>query len=286
MVVLLWAATAKSQSAFVYFDFNKSVITPRSMAVLDSLTDSLDLLDRVELHGHCDSIGSGSYNDQLARKRVDAVMQYLLKNGWEKSDILLARGHGENQPASDNHTPENRSLNRRVEIKILQARRTEAAPVRTTATKQTLSGGSNGTADYSRTLQQQLNDSAQKEGSNIVLKNLNFEGGRHFFLPESEPILTELLDAMINNPRLVIRVEGHICCEEYSGDGLDIDYNLKNLSLTRAKAVRDYLVKNGISPDRVSFKGLAHTMPIYPYPEKNEDERIANRRVEIKIIRK
>lgn len=285
-MLLFWAALAHSQSVYVYFDFNKSEITPRSRAILDSLTDSLDLLDRVELHGHCDSIGSSSYNEQLAKKRVNAVTQYLLNNGWEKQDILLAKGHGENQPFTNNQTPENRGLNRRVEIRIQRGIKTAPAPARVANNTKTTGAKNTEKQTNIPNLKQELNDTARKAGSNIVLRNLNFEGGRHIFLPESQPILEELLDAMIANPRLVIQVEGHICCEVTNGDGFDIDYSLRNLSYTRAKAVRDYLIQNGISPDRVTYKGLGHSMPIYPYPEKTEEERIANRRVEIKIIRK
>ena len=43
---------------------------------------------------------------------------------------------------------------------------------------------------------------------------------------------------------------------------------------------------NSFSTVRVSYKGFGHTTPIYPWPEKTEDEKMKNRRVEIKIISK
>jgi outer membrane protein OmpA-like peptidoglycan-associated protein len=57
--------------------------------------------------------------------------------------------------------------------------------------------------------------------------------------------------------------------------------------VTRAKMVYDYLLANGISPDRVlGYKGFGSSHPVYPIPEKSEEERIANRRVEIRIVEK
>jgi outer membrane protein OmpA-like peptidoglycan-associated protein len=54
----------------------------------------------------------------------------------------------------------------------------------------------------------------------------------------------------------------------------------------RAKAVRDYLIANGIDASRISAAGFGHSRPLYPYPERSNDEMIANRRVEIKILHK
>jgi len=36
----------------------------------------------------------------------------------------------------------------------------------------------------------------------------------------------------------------------------------------------------------LAYNGIGSNFPIYPIPEKNEEERIANRRVEILIVRK
>ncbi|MCX6319667.1 MAG: OmpA family protein [Bacteroidetes bacterium] len=320
LIIGVWQPVS-AQSVSVYFGFNKYEITPQTRAVLDSLTDSLDLTERIELHGHCDAVGSSGYNDKLSLQRVNAVIGYLMKNGWDKNDIAIAKGHGENQPAQSNLTPESRNMNRRVEIKILHENKTprimhpktiaeapKVNPQKNTGVPGTGSGNGAGTGPgggvgtgpggglgngngsgngpSNANLRKQINDTASKAGTNIVLKNLNFEGGRHYFLPESLPILEELLQVMKENPKLVIRVEGHVCCLDNSEDGMDIDLNQNNLSVTRAKAVRDYLIQNGISTSRVSYTGLAHTQPIYPYPEKTEEEQTANRRVEIRIIKK
>jgi len=81
-------------------------------------------------------------------------------------------------------------------------------------------------------------------------------------------------------------VQGHICCQPDEREGLNLETANYTLSADRARAVREYLVLKGIAQHRVSSKGFGHSLPLYPYPERSEAERIANRRVEIKIIRK
>jgi outer membrane protein OmpA-like peptidoglycan-associated protein len=78
-------------------------------------------------------------------------------------------------------------------------------------------------------------------------------------------------------PKLVIAIEGHICC--------DVN-DETNLSGSRAKVVFDFLVQNGITSDRLSHKGFGSTRPIYPLPEQNDMQQISNRRVEIRLVSK
>jgi len=255
------AYTQPGESVFVHFAIDKYELSARTRATLDSLTDSLDVSDRIELHGHCDASGSDEYNIKLSQQRVKAVEKYLMGIGWEKKDIGIVQAHGEKIPLKDNSSETGRSLNRRVEIRILRRQ-------------------------SSISLKEKIADSTTRAGTNIVLRNINFAGGMHQFLPEAGPILMELLDAMQTYPKLVIRIEGHICCEPGTGDGMDQETGMMNLSEARAKAVMDYLVANKITPARISYKGFGHAQPIYPYPEKSEEERFKNRRVEIKIISK
>ena len=118
---------------------------------------------------------------------------------------------------------------------------------------------------------------AAKKGQYLELKGLNFYGGKDIVLPKSTAVLEELLEVMKSNENLNIEIHGHICC---------FTVDTENLSFKRAQAVYDYLVKNGIAMDRLSFKGFGSTKPIYSLPENSEEERIANRRVEILILQK
>lgn len=260
------------ESFSVYFDFDSYALNQKAAWQLDSFwrnNKALHLSLEYEIKGYCDNRGTESYNDVLSEKRVATVKNYLLKHGVNIEFIMSALGFGKSSPVNENKTETERQLNRRVDIIIIN--NTDAPS----------------TVEEEKTsLIQRIADSAITAGTNIILRNINFVGGLHDFLPESQPMLKELLEAMQTYPKLVIRVEGHICCQEFSGDGRDGSTGLNNLSEARAKAVMDYLLENGIEANRVSFTGFGHSAPIYPYPEQTEEERIQNRRVEIKIIRK
>jgi outer membrane protein OmpA-like peptidoglycan-associated protein len=79
---------------------------------------------------------------------------------------------------------------------------------------------------------------------------------------------------MQDNPKLKIDIPGHMCCSK----------DRTNLSGDRAKSVYNILVKNGIDKSRMTYRGFGSEKPIYPLPEKTEEERVANRRVEIEIL--
>ena len=140
-------------------------------------------------------------------------------------------------------------------------------------------------SDQSQSLIEKIRDKSVKAGTNIVLTNLNFIGNRHWLLPQSHPALEELLQVMQQNPSLEIETQGHICCLPGPDDGYDEDIHTRNLSVTRAKTIYDYLVKNNISPQRLSYKGFGHQHPLFA-DEEIEAHRLLNRRVEIKIIKK
>ncbi len=267
--LLFWLAGHSQNSFTVHFDFNKHNLTATARLQLDSflLTEKKQLPKLViRLNGHCDAIGSDEYNYKLSEQRVATVKKYLLENGVQAANIGDEIGHGKKEPLNENNTEEERQMNRRVEISF--------TPVTATDNPENIS------------LKEKIADSSVTAGTNIVLRNINFYGGMHQFLPESTPMLEELLDAMKTYPKLVIEVQGHICCHPDNGDGMDNETGINNLSRARAKAVQDYLISNGIAPERVSYKGFGHSIPIYAYPEQSEEERTQNRRVEIKIISK
>ena len=97
-------------------------------------------------------------------------------------------------------------------------------------------------------------------------------------MDESLPLLDELLDIMINNPKLVIEIHGHICCNPNPND--------TKLSYRRALVILKYMTKYGVKVNRLAFRGYGSNDPIYKVPERNEKERAANRRVEILIVDK
>ncbi|HEY6502411.1 MAG TPA: OmpA family protein [Chitinophagaceae bacterium] len=273
IAILLFAVSGHSQSSFtIHFEFDRSGLTERARMALDSflLAEKEKLSSHIiELNGYCDPAGTDDYNKSLSQKRVATVKKYLLKYGIEPGLIGTATGHGENDQLNENKTEEEQQLNRRVEISFFKVVLTNPP----------------GSEQLNKSLLEKIADTATKAGTTIVLKNINFYGGTPYPISESFATLDELLETMRVNYNLVIEIRGHICCVAGPGDS-EYRQTGNGLSEERARTVYAHLVGNGIEASRVSYKGFGHSLPIYPYPERSEEERTANRRVEIKIISK
>lgn len=114
-----------------------------------------------------------------------------------------------------------------------------------------------------------------KTGSSTVLKNVFFDFNAHQLLPASYPELDKLADMMTKNPKLKIELSGH------TDDIGEDKFNLA-LSQNRANSVKEYLVKKGISGERIQAKGYGKIKPLVP--NTNEENRKQNRRTECIII--
>ena len=105
----------------VNFEFNKARLTPESYPILfyavQNLNENPDT--KVEIQGHTDNIGSEQYNMKLSEERAQTVRDYLVAKGIDPSRLTV-KGYGESMPVADNSTPEGRSLNRRIEFKVLE----------------------------------------------------------------------------------------------------------------------------------------------------------------------
>lgn len=101
------------------FAIGKDTILPSSFISLNELAmamkDSPELLLRLE--GHTDNTGSESFNQQLSKKRADAVKSYLV-NQSISGDRITTEGFGSSKPIADNNTSDGRAKNRRVEFII------------------------------------------------------------------------------------------------------------------------------------------------------------------------
>ncbi len=301
MLGLLLSLTGRAQEArdtlLIHFDFGESQLRPDGKAAIDSqlsfyasIHGPYFIIKKIELSGHCDSVGGNSYNDRLSLTRVGAVRRYLRSKSIPDSLFRRADGYGKKRPLNDNSDEEKRSLNRRVEIVLyttpfpptpFQAPPPSRvpAPDRTGAN---IPSGDSGrpSATPPLTLTEFFRDSAGT-GKTFALRNLNFEVGRHVLLPYSDTVLKELLKIMLDSPHMKIEIRGHVCCIAPSLDGLDADTRTEDLSVRRARFVYEYLRQRGVKASRMSYRGFGASRKLYP-EERNEQEEEMNRRVEIK----
>ncbi len=113
-------------------------------------------------------------------------------------------------------------------------------------------------------------------GAVRVLQQVHFQTGSATILPDSFPMLQEIVDVLKANPSIKkMRVEGH------TDNRGAADMNL-DLSKRRAASVRAWLEQHGIDGGRLDSEGYGLTKPI----QSNDTDagRAANRRVEFKIV--
>jgi outer membrane protein OmpA-like peptidoglycan-associated protein len=96
-----------------------------------------------------------------------------------------------------------------------------------------------------------------------------FEGGTSNITDETIEYVYDLSDTLSNNQDLNIHLRGHVCC----GHKLSI-------SRRRAKEVYKHLVKEGISKERMTYKGYSNSIPLV-FPERTSRDRSVNRRVDV-----
>jgi OmpA-OmpF porin, OOP family len=103
------------------FQTASSNIEPSSYKELNEVVTMLKNNPKmiIQLEGHTDYIGNAKLNLKLSQERVDAIKHYLTTHGAEPSKIKT-KAFGGSAPLSRENTEEARSLNRRVEVRILK----------------------------------------------------------------------------------------------------------------------------------------------------------------------
>ena len=87
----------------IFYDFDKATLRPESKKALDEMIKMLNDNPNVtiELGAHTDRKGSEQYNERLAQRRAQSVVDYLIAGGIAQ-DRLEAKGYGESVPKAIN----------------------------------------------------------------------------------------------------------------------------------------------------------------------------------------
>jgi iron complex outermembrane receptor protein len=83
------------KSYLVFFDFNKSDLTPQATQIVDQAAANAGPahVTRLTVTGHTDTVGSDAYNMRLSRRRAESVAAQLEKDGIAASEIeIVAKG--------------------------------------------------------------------------------------------------------------------------------------------------------------------------------------------------
>ncbi|MFC1526095.1 OmpA family protein [Candidatus Latescibacterota bacterium] len=105
--------------ADVLFDAGMMSLKPAATQEFQRVSDFVDEYepDRLVIEGHTDADGDAEANQALSDARAQAVRQYLIETFPSITPAMIdSRGYGDRRPAAPNDTPENKALNRRIEI--------------------------------------------------------------------------------------------------------------------------------------------------------------------------
>lgn len=304
LFVLLFSICSFSQKKLeIFFDFNKDKPNESSQSKINQwVLDNKDV-EVTRILGYCDSVDDSKYNKDLAMRRVNSMVAY-----FNTKKIKIAENAELKSFGKDFKKSKNQSENRKVEV-FYTVSKDKNQTVKTgnktnSNTVQTPFGRVPGKAnepekvnEIYKEVEEDIQEPADfetlveeeratleskfdkaKKGDLIRISNISFHFNSEKIIDQSFPLLDELLDVMLNNPKLVIEIHGHICCNQNPND--------TKLSYRRAIVIFKYLNKNGIPISRMAFRGYGSNNPIYKLPEKNEKQRAANRRVEILIVDK
>ncbi len=107
----------------------------------------------------------------------------------------------------------------------------------------------------------------------IVLDGIKFENNKAEILPVSEPVLDSAFKTLTDSPDMIVEVQGHASKSKNKRRKEKMEVQL---SQRRAEAVRNWLIRKGIAPNRMVAKGYGTSQLAMPSDPYNE----ANRRIE------
>ncbi len=102
------------------FKADSAELLPGEEKRLNQIAEILKLADGAQflIEGHTADTGYETGEMKLSKERADSIAAALAKRGIE-SERFICKGSGGKKPVAPNDTPENKALNRRVEITIL-----------------------------------------------------------------------------------------------------------------------------------------------------------------------
>jgi outer membrane protein OmpA-like peptidoglycan-associated protein len=285
-----------------------------------------DSLLRANIAAHTDNTGSDASNEKLSQNRADALKNYLLQRGIAENCLKTSwKGEAEpiSDNFSESGKTQNRrvviTVFRRIYLSsvtsmvkndsgfvvpnavvtmrskyIMDTTRTDSAGVFTINVPYKQPAFIEVTAKDHFYDKKMVNLGVFKAnikdfmietiriGKKLKIKDLNFYGNKNILLPESIPNLEILLLFMRINPTYEIELAGHVNAAGYIATVKSSEYLL---SVARAETVYNYLIKKGTSRVRMIFKGYANWEMLFLMPD-SEEKMAANRRVEVRILKK
>jgi len=253
VICLLCSSSLFSQrtdSISVYFKPNQFHVDSIGLSALQLL--QRDKLCVYELRGYTDTTNTNAYNKALSKKRVDDVINIL--KSW---NIPFCTDYQANYDGETTIFGKQLADNRVVIIKA----RKQAEPVIA--------------SPLPATPAESITDSLVISTNKIL-----FYPDSYIIRPESLDYLNDLYKQLKRYNTGMFEIVGHVNYQ--SNRPASQLKDIYKLSEERAKAVADLLIEKGISKDRILFRGVGNSQPVFANPQTVE-QRMQNMRVEIYI---
>ena len=104
----------------IYFSSGSDQLSKVALRQIENFPPPQRPSERIYLTAHTDDVGQEEYNEDLARRRAEAVAEQLSTRAWTQENLLI-RTFGERDPIAPNERASGRQRNRRVTLDLYQA---------------------------------------------------------------------------------------------------------------------------------------------------------------------
>jgi len=255
----------------VYFDTDKYEVPLTEENRLLLFISSLDSIpvEKVSIYGFTDDRGTNEYNLELSQNRANTIKDMFSGYGIDPDLITNVNGKGEIllKVLNEEEVHQIRGLNRKVEVIV-----TKKTPKKDIKEAVEI-------VDKEKTKEKTTDDIKKgtvKKGDKIRLDKIYFKTSYSYVTSSSKKTLEELATIMVENKNIYFTIQGHVCCTQNSRDAVDKKTGKRNLSVSRARFIYDYLAKKGVDKKRMKYVGMRRKFPLGGAPE-------LDRRVEILV---
>ena len=253
---------------------------------------------RFLIEGHTDNDGTPENNMRLSKLRAKTVARYLTEFKGIPEVNMKVEWYGETKSVTENITDEGKQRNRRVEIKVLDAklenmfRASTAAPVtpKKVETKPTTTPKVEipspkaeipvlktevKTPKESTEPSSDVPKKAPQDELNENASIITFKAGTDSMQRSGKRAISNVANVLKDNPAMKIKIIAHTDNGKYALTNME-------LSEKMAKVVKDLLVAQGIDASRIITEALGDAKP----KESNDTDigRKSNRRIELKVV--
>jgi outer membrane protein OmpA-like peptidoglycan-associated protein len=290
----------KNFASNIEFRTGTAILTDRGEGALMVVGDMIKNYPetRFLIEGHTDNDGTPENNMRLSKLRAKTVARYLTEFKGIPEVNMKVEWYGETKPVSDNSTEEGKQRNRRVEVKVLDAKlenmsKATTAPSAAPAAKkvepktttpppapkvETPTPKKETIKTPTETIESTNSDvpkKAPQDELNENANNITFKAGTDTMNRSGRRAITNVVNVLKDNPTLKIKIESHTDNGKYGSSNMELAEKM-------AKVVKDMLVQQGIDGSRISTEAFGDTKP----KDTNDSDvgRKNNRRIEFKVV--